>query len=186
MEKKPTQDKICNWVRFLDSLSLPRNDMSGGGAPFCPHGLYSLRSMVVLRAANQNLLIAGGNHTLIPSMNHRRYIGYTVYGAIPSTRTGYKCHVAGGRPYMRNTIQPHVIYSQRPRNGIQAVPYGFAGRWILSTTRVVFATICGDGSSPLHCVVPFIRTGSIRNGPLSCCPFRRLTRGWRCAITGIT
>ena len=35
--------------------------------------------MVVLRAANQNLLIAGGNHTLIPSMNHRRYIGCTIY-----------------------------------------------------------------------------------------------------------
>ena len=113
LEKKSTQDKICNLVRFLDSLSLPRNDMSGGGAPFYPHGLYSERCMVVLRAANQNLLIAGGNHTLIPSMNHRRYIGYTVYGAIPSTRTGCKCHVAGGRPYMRNTIQPHGFYSER-------------------------------------------------------------------------
>ena len=95
LEKKPTQDKICNLVRFLDSLSLPRNDMSGGGAPFCPHGLYSLRSMVVLRAANQNLLIAGDNHTLIPSMNHRRYIAWyhstaqvlfatALYPAVPS------------------------------------------------------------------------------------------------------
>ena len=32
-----------------------------------------------------------------------------------------------------------------------------------STARVVFATFCGDESSPLHCVVPFNRTGCIRN-----------------------
>ena len=44
------------------------------GGTVQPHGLYMQRSMVVLRAANQNLLIAGGNHTLIPSMNHRRHI----------------------------------------------------------------------------------------------------------------
>ena len=30
------------------------------------------------------------------------------------------------RPYWRNSIQPHEFYSQRPRNGTQAVPYGFA------------------------------------------------------------
>ena len=51
----------------------PRNDMSGV-VLFCPHGLYSLRSMVVLRAANQNQMIAGGNHTLISSLGQRRYI----------------------------------------------------------------------------------------------------------------
>ena len=94
--KEPTQDKTGHLGRFLDSLcSLGMT--CRGGVPFCPHGLYSERCMVVLRAANQNLLIAGGNHSLIPPMNHRRYIGYTVYGAIPSTRTGYICHVAGGR-----------------------------------------------------------------------------------------
>ena len=70
-----------------------------------------------------------------------------------------------------------------PRNGTQAVPYGFAGGWFHSTAQVVFetwraadcrpyghgggwcrstalvlfATFLGDGSSPLHCVVPFER-----------------------------
>ena len=53
--------------------------------------------MVVLRAANQNLLIAGGNHTLIPSMNHRRYIGCTIYCVIPFNHTGCIRDVAGGR-----------------------------------------------------------------------------------------
>ena len=38
------------------------------------------------------------------------------------------------RPYRRNTIQPHVIYSQRPRNGTQAVPYGFADWCIFEPT----------------------------------------------------
>ena len=46
------------------------------GGTVQPYGVYSERGMVVLRAANQNLLIAGGNHTLIPSMNHRRYIAW--------------------------------------------------------------------------------------------------------------
>ena len=46
------------------------------GNTILPHGLYSKRCLVVLRAANQNLLIAGGNHTLIPSINHRRYIAW--------------------------------------------------------------------------------------------------------------
>ena len=32
-----------------------------------------LRRMVVLRAANQKQLIAGGNHTIIPSADCRRY-----------------------------------------------------------------------------------------------------------------
>ena len=36
----------------------------------------ALRPMVVLRAANQNLLIAGGNHTIIPSAGCRRYTGF--------------------------------------------------------------------------------------------------------------
>ena len=32
LDNEPPQDKICNSGRFLDSLSLPRNDMSGGGS----------------------------------------------------------------------------------------------------------------------------------------------------------
>ena len=41
-------------------------------------------------------------------------------GVVPFNRTGY----------MRNVS----------RNGTQAVPYGFAGRWILSTTQVIYET----------------------------------------------
>ena len=37
--------------------------------------------------------------------------------------------------------------------------------WCHSTTRVVFETWHGDESSPLHCVIPFIRTGYNRKAP---------------------
>ena len=37
--------------------------------------------------------------------------------------------------------------------------------WCHSTTRVVFETWHGDESSPLHCVIPFIRTGYTRKAP---------------------
>ena len=60
---------------------------------------------------------------------------------------------------------PQGLYLQRPRNGTQAVPYGFAGGSYRSTARVVFATLLGDESSPLHGVVPFVRTSSIRGAP---------------------
>ena len=71
---------------------------------------------------------------------------------------------AVGMTYLRGGfVYPHRLYLQRPRNGTQAVPYGFAGRWILSATRVVFGTWYGDGSSPLHCVTPFNHTGCICN-----------------------
>ena len=63
-------------VSAVPSQLSHRESQGAGVVPFCPHGLYSGRFMVVLRAANQNLLIAGGNHTLIPSMNHRRYIAW--------------------------------------------------------------------------------------------------------------
>ena len=46
------------------------------GGTVHPHGLYMQRCLVVLRAANQNLLIAGGNHTMNSPMNHRRYIAW--------------------------------------------------------------------------------------------------------------
>ena len=52
LDNEPPQDKICNSGRFLDSLSLPRNDMAGGGS-VCPYRFYLLRCM---------------------AMNHRRYI----------------------------------------------------------------------------------------------------------------
>ena len=63
----------------------------------------------------------------------------------------------------RGSVQPNRLYSGRFRNGTQAVPYGFAGGCYRSSAQVVFETLLGDESSPLHCVVPFIRTGYIRN-----------------------
>ena len=65
--------------------------------PFNPTGCNRYVVMVVLRAANQNQLIAGGNHTLITSMNHRHYSGCTMSRVIPFNRTGYTSNVAGGR-----------------------------------------------------------------------------------------
>ena len=66
---------------------------------------------------------------------------------------------------LRSTIHPHGLYSERSRNGTQAVPYGFAGEWFRLTAQVVFGTLLGDESSPLHCVVPFNRTLYIRSVP---------------------
>ena len=88
-------------------------------------------------------------------------VGMTYLGGVaPFIHTGCFCNVS--------------------RNGTQAVPYGFAGWWILSSARVVFVTLLGgaprsesksidcrgqshldsiDESSPLHCVVPFKHTG---------------------------
>ena len=89
--------KLATWEDPSTSFHFGRDDMSGGGA-IQPHGLYSLRCMVVLRAANQNLLIAGGNHTLIPSMNHRRYIAYFHSTAQVVSGTW---RAAGCRPYVK-------------------------------------------------------------------------------------
>ena len=61
------------------------------------HGSGPAGRLVVLRAANQTLLIAGGNHTIIPSADCRRYSGGTIFWAIPFTHTGYTSNVADGR-----------------------------------------------------------------------------------------
>ena len=164
--------------------------------------------------------------TLHVAMNHRRYIGCTVYWVVPFNHTGCNCNVTGGIiaaptgviplrplflqcttpycasstayggppspkgkvlgvvPFIRrgdirnapgtahrpfptvslvggflqphrlyserggrqiaaptdtpvcNSIHPHGLFSQRPRNGTQAVPYGFAGRSVFSTTVI--------------------------------------------------
>ena len=64
------------------------------GGFYHPHRLYSKCGLVVLRAANQNLLIAGGNHTMIPPMNHRRYIAWfhssarVIFAASPERHIG--------------------------------------------------------------------------------------------------
>ena len=104
LEKNQHKIKSATWedssTRFR-SLGMTYR----GVVPFCPHGLYSERCMVVLRAANQNLLIAGGNHTLIPSMDHRRYIAW--YRSTAQVVFG-TWRAANSRPYRRSTFAPIV------------------------------------------------------------------------------
>ena len=111
---KSTQDKTCCLSRFLGSLR-PRNDMSGGGFVH-PHGLYSLRCM---------------------AMNHRRYSASSIVvpfgwnGSMPGT---WRAAAAPTDTPVGGAFQPHGFYSQRPRNGTQAVPYGFADGYIFEPT----------------------------------------------------
>ena len=51
------------------------------------------------------------------------------------------------------------------RNGTQTVLYDFADGWYRLSAQVILVTLHGDESSPLHCVVPFNRTGYIRGVP---------------------
>ena len=94
--------KLATWENPSAPFHFGRDDMSGGGSG-CPHGLYLQRFMVVLCAANQNLLIAGGNHPWF----HRWITAAT----------------------LRGSIQLYRLYLHRFRNGTQAVPYSFAGRF---------------------------------------------------------
>ena len=67
------------------------------------------------------------------------------------------------RRYIAWFLSSARVILETPRNGTQAVPYGFAGGWILSPAQVISETLHGDESSPLHCVAPFNHTGCIRN-----------------------
>ena len=62
------------------------------------------------------------------------------------------------------TFYPHRLYLQRGRRH-NSHPYMHVGTSYQSFLRVVFVTLLGDESSPLHCVVPFIHTSYIRNVP---------------------
>ena len=59
---------------------------------------------------------------------------------------------------------PYRLYSKRGGRH-NSRPYMHAGGWYRSTVRGVFASFCGDESSPLHCVIPFIHTDYSRNVP---------------------
>ena len=97
----------------------------------------------------------------------------------PASPKGSFCSVSDGNLFILTSFYP-----EGSRYGTQAVPYGFAGWWFRLTAQVLFVTLLGgaprseskstdcrgqshhdftDESSPLHCVVPFNRTGSIRN-----------------------
>ncbi len=91
--------------------------------------------LVVLRAANQNQLIAGGNHTIIPSADCRRYSGGTMIWVIPFTPTGYTSNVAGGRlpPLrVRPLWQRLVETAQYSVRGVKSQGRGAPGFWCYS------------------------------------------------------
>ena len=52
------------------------------------------------------------------------------------------------------SVYPHRLFLQRSRNGTQAVPYGFTGRWILSTTQVIIEAWRAAGCRPYDEFVP--------------------------------
>ena len=120
-----------NHRRYI-AYTVVRNGCSGGNLPpsgrkagtvvrlypHCPTGPAPRRGwMVVLRAANQNLLIAGGNHTLISSLGQRRYI-VPCMGFYHSPAQVNICHVAGGKiaapTYFNGWI--HINNVGRPNN----------------------------------------------------------------------
>ena len=117
--KEPTQDKTCCLGRFLDSHSFARNDMPGGGSVLSTRVIFGallgdesspLHCVVPFNRTGCIRDVAGGR---LPPLHARQWV-------VPFIRTGYNCNV--------------------PRNGTQAVPYGFAGGWILSTAQVIYAT----------------------------------------------
>ena len=125
-----TVGMTCRWVVPFNRTGYIRNAPGTAHRPFPtvslvggtvePHGLYSLRCMVVLRAANQNLLIAGGNHTLIPSMNHRRYIAYFHSSAQVVSGTWRAADCRPGRCNYR------AVSTKRYHNGQKTFPHTFS------------------------------------------------------------
>ena len=100
LEDGPTQDKTSYSGRFLDSHSLPRNDMSGGwfhsttgvvfGASPERHIGRSLRFRWKVLPFNR----AGLYSKRCLAMNHRRYIAWyhstagVLFGTLPERHTG--------------------------------------------------------------------------------------------------
>ena len=85
------------------------------GGSIQPYRLYSMRS---------------GRQIAAPTVS-------LVSGTIQTTRGVFGTwRAANSRPYGVVPFCPHGLYLQRPRNGTQAVPYGFAERSIFSTVVV--------------------------------------------------
>ena len=149
--KEPTQGKICNSGRFLDSLLLARNDMPGGGC-IQPYGLHSLRTGTAHRPFPTVSLGGCTSAPIVPTMQN----------AVPRLiHRLWRSPFPEGEGYGRNTIQPHRLYSKRGGRQIAAPTDTLVGH--RSSAQVVFDTLLGDESSPLHCVIPFNHTGYIRN-----------------------
>ena len=97
-DDEPPQDKICCLRRFLDSVSLARNDMPGGG--------FVLSTRVIFATVPAPRRGCSGDES---SPLH-----CSVYRVLPFIRTGCICHVAGGRlpPLWRCTTFSHFLESK--------------------------------------------------------------------------
>ena len=109
--------------------------MSGGGT-IQPHRLYPERCL---------------------AMNHRRYIAWyrSTAQVIFATWRAADCRPYGHTGWVVSFC-PHGLYLLRPRNGTQAVPYGFAGRPAFSSgvfeKRLFFVTtlVTRTTVNPMH------------------------------------
>ena len=136
--------------------------------PFCPHRLYSLRCL---------------------AMNHRRYIAYSVRrtgcsgGNLPplavrpvvghldllqsnQKRLSFRPERSGveeSTTLDNEPTQDKTCYLGRFLDSHSLPRNDMSGGGSVLSARVIFVTLHGDESSPLHCVVPFNRTGCIRN-----------------------
>ena len=106
MHVLPCAGDFCNLRRFLRSLTLGRNDRR------------FLRWLLQIQMYHD----AGPRGRM--AMNHRRYIGYTVYCVVPFNRAGCNSNVAGVVPFS------HSGYIRNAPGTAAAVPYGFADRCI--------------------------------------------------------
>ena len=117
-----------------------------------------------------------------------------VAGVVPFNQTGYIRGVSGTahRPFptvslVGVTVHPHRLYLKRClamnhrryiawfHSSVRVIfgtwraadcrPYMHVGGCYRSSAQVVFETLLGDESSPLHCVEPFIFTVYIRKVP---------------------
>ena len=81
-------------------------------------------------------------------------------------RTEHKNRIPKIRPPTGRTMRKvgGLFYPQNPKKEVKDLPRnGMSGGWFRLSSRVLFVTFRGDESSPLHCVIPFIHTGYIRN-----------------------
>ena len=117
LQALPYAGCYCNLSGFLHSADATVGMTYRGVVSFCPHGFYSLRCL---------------------AMNHRRYIGFRIWGdtihphRLYSERSGRQIAVPTDVVPFTHTGYIH----ERSRNGTQAVPYGFADTSVFSTVVV--------------------------------------------------
>ena len=129
-DNEPPQDKTSNSGRFLDSLCSGRNDNFGAFLRIRPlfHEHFTLPRGPHQARPGEPASPEGSSCTVLLGgiiQPHRLYL-----------QRGGRQIAAPTVSLMGGTIHPHGLYSGRPRNGTQAVPYGFAGRSVFSTVVV--------------------------------------------------